>query len=365
LRFRGYILCAWQNAIATTRVASFDPAQAFVGAEWFDVLPRSSACPTLPSRVLLHAGPPFRGVPPAPVVNATIQAVLFEGWVTDEREARALLAAGGVEWQPAQQHGVVTPLAQVVSPSMPLAAIRLRGAVRYGAVLEGAAPALRFGAAAAECRDRLHALGSQLIGGVAPWLKRAPLPLAEPIRRGIARGDDGHARTAMITAEIVAALPMADARLADTLRSMSAFALPLLMAAASAALEEHGAGVTALGANGVEFGLRRGDSGWQSISSAPPRGGRLPGCAAVDPLPAIGDSVLVDYCGLGALIDAPAVRAALIDPRCGIVDTQRIMASGEAPLFNLGVLDAAGALGLIGRGTYRPDPALFRQRPNG
>jgi len=361
MRFRGYILCAWQSAIAITRVTSFDAAQAFVGAVWFDVLPRSAACPTLPSRVLLHAGPPYRGPPPAPVVNATIQAVLFEGWVKDEREARALLAAGGVEWQPAQHHGVVTPLAQVVSPSMPLAAIRSRGALRYGAVLEGASPALRFGSPAAECRERLDALGAQLIGSVAPGLKRVPLPLAEPIRRGIARGDDGHARTETITEEIIAALPIADARLADTLRTLRAFALPLLMAAASAALEEHGAGVTALGANGAEFGLRRrGDSGWQSIRSAPPRGGRLSGCEAVDPLPAIGDSVLVDYCGLGALIDAPALRAALVDPRCGIVDTHRIMAGGEAPLFNLAVLDAAGALGLIGRGTYRPDPTLFR-----
>ncbi len=342
-------------------MASFDPAQAFVGAVWFDVLPRRVACPTLRSRVLLHAGPPFRGAPPAPIVNATIQAVLFEGWVNDERQARELLATGGVEWQPAQHHGVVTPLAQVVSPSMPLAAIRLRGAVRYGAVLEGAAPALRFGSAAAECRDRLQALGSYLIGTVAPLLKRAPLPLEEPIRRGIARGDDGHARTASITEELLAALPVVGDRVADTLRSLSAFALPVLMAAASAALEAHGAGVTALGANGVEFGLRqRGQSGWQSIACAPPRGGRLPGCEAAEPLPAIGDSVLVDYCGLGALIDAPALRAALIDPNCGIVDTQRIMASGEAPLFNLGVLDAAGALGLIGRGTYRPDPMLFR-----
>jgi hypothetical protein len=76
-------------------------------------------------------------------------------------------------------------------------------------------------------------------------------------------------------------------------------------------------------------------------------------------LPAIGDSIVVDFCGLGGLIDAPATADALLDPVTGIVDPRRIEAGADAPMFNLAVLDAAGALGLIGRGTYRPDRSLF------
>jgi hypothetical protein len=339
-----------------------DPAQAFSGALWFDVVTRRRACASLPDRVLLHAGPPFRDAPPAPVWNATIQAVLFEGWVSNEHDAQALCASGGVEWQPAQDHGVVTPLAQVVSPSMPLAAVRLGNAVRYGAVLEGAPPALRFGSPAAVCRDRLASLGAQLIGSVAPRLQRNPLSLAEPIRHGIARGDDGHARTAAVNDELFRALALPHGALRDTLSSMAAFALPLLMAAASAALEERQAAVTALGGNGVEFGLRRrADPEWRRTPAAAPRGDRFADCEAIDPLPAIGDSVVVDYCGLGGLNDAPALRAALLDPQSGIVDIDRVVASAEPPIFNLAILDAAGERGLIGRGTYRPDLALFRR----
>lgn len=349
--------------IAARYARLMDLAQAFSGALWFDVVTRRSACPSLPDRVLLHAGPPLRGAPPAPVWNATVQAVLYEGWVSDEHDAHLLCVGGGVEWQPAQDHGVVTPLAQVISPSMPLAAVRLGNAVHYGAVLEGAPPALRFGSPAAVCRDRLASLGAQLIGSVAPRLQQNPLSLAEPIRHGIAHGDDGHARTAAVNDELVRALALPHGALRDTLSSMAAFALPLLMAAASAALEERHSAVAALGGNGEEFGLRRrGETRWQRIPAAPPHGSRLPDCAAIDPLPAIGDSVVVDYCGLGGLIDAPNLRDALVDPHSGIVDVDRILSSAEAPTFNLAILDAAGARGLIGRGTYRPDLALFRRQ---
>jgi len=367
-----------------------DPAQAFRGAVWCDVVLRSAACPQLPPRVLLHAGPPYsrgpayggpayrgpayggpayRG-PPAPVVNAAVQAILFEGWAVDERAASDLLASGGALLQPAQDHGVVTPLAQVVSPSMPLAVVRVKDDVRYGAVVEGAAPALRFGARAAECRGRLRTLSLALLAQVAPLLRRAPIALTEPIRRGVAGGDDCHSRTATVNAELIDSIAGLDAELKATLRDMSAFALPILMAAASAAMTSLQSTVAAIGANGIECGLRhRDDTTWRRIPAVPPDGQRLPGREAIVPLPAIGDSIVVDYCGLGGLIDAPSSREALLDPLSGIIDTRRVAswrsdplhgeAGGESPSFNLAILDATGATGLIGRGTYRPDPVLF------
>ncbi len=336
-----------------------DPAQAFRGAVWYDVLIRARACPHLPRSVLLHAGPPFQGAPPTPVVQAAIQSILFEEWAGDERTARAMLLGGEVVLRPAQDHGVVTPLAQVVSSSMPLAAIRIGRDVRYGAVLEGAAPALRFGSTAAECRHRLRALASLLLS-IAPLLRDAPVDLAEPIRRGIGDGDDGHSRTATINAELVASLRGLDATHRSALSDMSAFVLPLLMAAASAAMAALPSSVVAIGANGVDCGVRRGnDAAWCSRPASPPVGVRLAGSESSIALPAIGDSIVVDFCGLGGLIDAPATADALLDPVTGIVDPRRIEAGADAPMFNLAVLDAAGALGLIGRGTYRPDRSLF------
>ena len=43
----------------------------------------------------------------------------------------------------------------------------------------------------------------------------------------------------------------------------------------------------------------------------------------------------------------------------GLVDPASVAASGLPPLVNLAVLDASGAAGLVGRGWYAPDPALF------
>jgi hypothetical protein len=93
-------------------------------------------------------------------------------------------------------------------------------------------------------------------------------------------------------------------------------------------------------------------------------------------LGAIGDSAVIDFCGLGgqALSAAPllasewsavlpadalARRERLIDPDTGIVDARRVVASGLAPLINLAIIDRDGAAGLIGRGFYSTPLDLF------
>ena len=106
----------------------------------------------LPDRTLLHAGPPFQAgiLLPPPVRNAAASAAQFEGWAGDFDAACAALAGGDIRLAPAQDHGVVTPLAFVVSPSMP--ALRVSDAAgnaapRYAPVNDGPPPAaLRFGA---------------------------------------------------------------------------------------------------------------------------------------------------------------------------------------------------------------------------
>jgi hypothetical protein len=49
----------------------------------------------------------------------------------------------------------------------------------------------------------------------------------------------------------------------------------------------------------------------------------------------------------------------VVDPSSGLVDPERIAASGQLPLVNLAILDRAAARGLLGRGWYAPDHALF------
>lgn len=339
-------------------VEGVDLAQAFSGARWHDILPRSAVCPTLPVHVLLHAGPPLRGAPPVPVMNAAIQALLYEELAADEAQARQLLTAGDVVLEPAQDHGIVTPLAQVVSASMLLSAVTQHAQTAYGALIEGAAPALRFGSAARACRERLAVLNGHLARSVAPCVRRAPIALDTIIRQAVAAQDECHSRTGAANAALVSHIDGLDGAVAAALLAIPAFVLPVLMAGAAAALRHHHCAVEAIGGNGVEFGLRRrGESVWRQVPAHAPTG------ATAEPraisLPAIGDSVVIDYCGLGGQVDAPELRKALLDPSSGIIDDARIVATGRSPAFNLAILDSAGERGLIGRGTYYPPAALF------
>jgi hypothetical protein len=247
---------------------------------------------------------------------------------------------------------------------MVLVAVRQGSHVGLAAMLEGTPPALRFGSSDPACRGRLRRLGGLLTDQVRPVLHDAPLPLADIIREAVAAGEDCHARTAVANRALLAHLRRAakhglDAGTADALAALPAFVLPLFMAAAVAALQHHGCAVDALGANGIDFGMRRrGASDWSREAAVPPTGERLAGREGCAALPAIGDSVLVDFCGLGGQVDDPAIHDALRDPDTGILDIARI--GDTVPRFNLAILDAAGEVGLIGRGVYRPPATAFR-----
>jgi Protein of unknown function (DUF1116) len=356
---------------------TIDYARPFSQARWFDVLPRSTVCPELSARVLLHAGPPFRGAPPAPVVNAAIQALIFEGLANDAAAARDILEQGAVQLQPAQDHGIVVPLAQVVSASMPLAAVRQQGKVCYAPLLEARNPALRFGCAAPECLQRLRDVGDWIREAVVPTLHREPLAVDEVVRLAVAAGEECHSLLAAANEAMVSRLTGIDIGVAARLRENSAFVLTLLMAAAAASLRVHRCDLAAIGGNGVDFGVRyAGEATWRQVPAEAPRGTRLAGMEAVLPLGAIGDSAVIDFCGLGgqALAQSPTLakewrgllpadaftrRQGLVDPESGIVDPRRIAGAARAPLINLAILDRDGMAGLIGRGFYCPPEDLF------
>lgn len=352
-------------------------ALAFDDAFWFDIVPRHVACPGLPPQVLLHAGPPYRGSPPAAVLNAAVQALLYEGLAPDDDAARRMIASGAVRLAPAQDHHVATPLAQVVSASMPLLAARSRGEVFYAPVVEGPPPALRFGASDPRCRETLSALAAWLMDAVASLVRSKPVSVAAVIRTALANGDECHARTGAANEALLALLDGLDTDGIGRLRANPAFVLTVIMAGAGAALRSSEGGVEAIGGNGVEFGVRRrGEATWRCTAADAPRGTRFAAHGETAALAAIGDSAVIDFCGLGGQAmdsapllaaewahvlpgDALARRGALLDPASGMVDPVRVVLSRMSPLINLAILDAEGVAGLIGRGFYAPPASLF------
>ncbi len=356
-------------------------ARPFETAMLRDVVRRRDALPHLAPTVLLHAGPPLDGRLPEPVRNASIQALLYEGLAADEATARALLATRAVELQPAQDHGVATPLAQVVSASMPLVAVGSSQSVRWAPLIEGPAPALRFGTVDAQARERLAAMADFGLARLGPLLRAAPVALHPVVLHALAQGDECHARTGAANEALACAIGGLVEEERSMLRSNPGFTLPILMAAALWRLQQQTTGLAACGGNGVEFGFRlHGDTRWHTQAATPPVGTRFAGHDDTAALGAIGDSAVVDFCGLGgqAIAAAPALceewqsalppllraqRRAVVDPATGLVDPARVAASGVSPLVNLAVMDGAGKAGLIGRGVYRPGAALFGLAP--
>jgi hypothetical protein len=267
---------------------------------------------------------------------------------------------------------------------MPLAVVKQQQHVCYAPILEGQAPALRFGSAAPECLRRLRNVSAWIDSAVAPIVRREPLAIEEVIRAAVAAGDECHARTAAANEALVSRLHGldrdCDCDCAASLRSNPAFVLTVLMAAAAAALRTHRSNIEAIGGNGIDFGVRyRGEQAWQRIPAEAPRGLRFAGLDSVAPLAAIGDSPVIDFCGLGgqALSAAPQLvaewsgalpadaltrRQDLIDPHSGIVDPERVTRQASAPLINLAILDRDGTAGLIGRGIYSPPIGLFSRQ---
>jgi len=352
------------------------------GALWTDVLPRAIACPGIAPEVLLHAGPPYRGSAPAPVLQAAMQALLFESIAADERAAARLLGDGSIRLEPAQDHGVVTPLSQVVSASMPLIRVVHGSTVFHAAVVEGPAPALRFGSLNPACREALRDTAAWIDAVLAPRVRAHPVDIGAIVASATALGDECHARTVAAFEALLAQLDLPGAD-AARLRANPAFVLPVLMAASAAALHQGAGAILAIGGNGVDYGVRRRDAAqWEQVPAQAPLGPRLPGHENTAALAAIGDSAVIDFCGLGGQAfdaapellaewqavlptDAPSRRALLVDPASGVVDPQRIAHNALAPLINLAILDRSGTAGLIGRGVYAVPVRLFAAGADG
>ncbi|MDE1950519.1 MAG: DUF1116 domain-containing protein, partial [Burkholderiales bacterium] len=218
-------------------------------------------------RVVFHAGPPFESAAeiPQPVRHSIAVAALRESWATDFESAERLLSAGAIETAAAQDHGLLVPLAGVLSPAMAVLTVRdLDGSSTVHVALnEGQQHATRLGLADPELPRHLRWLDEEF----APWLGErfaSPLELAPAIAQALAEGDDCHARsvagsrwigrwlaqTAPLGSESTAALRFVD--------ESPAFALNFWMGAAALWLRaaEGVAGCTWLsraGGNGLRF----------------------------------------------------------------------------------------------------------------
>ncbi|KQZ01482.1 hypothetical protein ASD45_11945 [Pseudolabrys sp. Root1462] len=339
----------------------------------------------LPDKTLLHAGPPFHKgeAIPAPVLNSAAAAAQFEGWAGDFTAARRAITSGDIRLAPAQDHAVVTPLAFVVSPSMPALCVSdAAGHVspRYTPVNDGPPPgALRFGARHEGQFARLALLAR--IGQALGDALRDAVPVLPIMKAGLVGGDDLHGRVSAANSALADVLaPRLSGEADDYLSLANQFVLNVIMAACAVMIAagdgvEGSRLVTATGGNGIRFGWQLASACgiWQTAAAAAPVGPHFPHTTGRRFLPAIGDSAVIDACGFGAaaLRHAPVMIAVLrghvpesyfdatastafigshpafpLDLKLGL----DIDATGPARGVMLAAVDADGEAGLVGRG---------------
>lgn len=349
----------------------------------------------LAENVLLHAGPAFASPDhvTAPILNSACVAAVWEGLARDFDQAEAMIRAGEILLKPAQDHDVVTPLAAVVSASMPLHTVydAWRGQHRiFTPINGGARPAMRLGLRSEAVLDHIRWLNTRFLdvldGGLAEGIALVPLAVV-----GLMGGDDCHGRTPVagkaLAEELKDRTPngITDEDALEFLHSSPSLFLNLWMAATKIMMKlaegiEGSSFVTAAGGNGREVGIQiSGRPGeWFTTPAKPPVGAFDMDLPQDRALGAIGDSAVVEAFGLGAMAidlspeqkkglgaylpgDAaarssglsvgahPYFRALGVD----LGSTARgAVAQGAGPVISLGILDRLGEAGRLGGGIY-------------
>lgn len=338
----------------------------------------------LPQNTLLHAGPPYASISqvPVPVRTAAAQTLVLDGVCKSLEAGLDLITTEAYQLCPAQDDLVVTPLAQVVSSNSWVFKVTDGRISRYAPLVEGPPPALRFGSGDPQCLTAMRAMDI-VAAALQAELARNPLPLQPVIKAGLLDGDECHAVTLATHRHFLNALPALESLLAGK----PWFVLPILMAASAVALGRVGT-LCAAGGNGVAFGWRStltldtpARNRWLTVPASAPEGQLFSDNDASRVLPAIGDSAVIDFAGLGAQALAfspdmqevwrtclpdrtPVVREHVINPQTGLVCVSQILRSDKSPSVHLAMVDAHGSGKILGRAAYTPDPGLFAVKPD-
>ena len=344
--------------------------------------------------VLLHAGPPFPdpGEITRPILNSACVAAVYEGLAPSLDAAERMIASEEILLKPAQDVNVVTPLAAVVSASMPLHSVydAWRGQHRTFAPINGGnRPALRLGLKSQAVLEHVKWLNTRCLdvlqGGLAEGIALVPLAV-----EGLKGGDDCHGRTPVAGAALVRELidrspnGIGDDEVLEFLKGSPSIFLNLWMAATKLMMTRadgipDSGFVTAAGGNGRDFGIQvSAISGrWYTVPATAPEGAFDVDLPTSRALGAVGDSAVVDAFGLGAMAAAeddplnsagsahamsvgehPYFRGTGLKLGCSAM---AVAESGHAPQISLGILDREGEAGRLGGGLYQVPVTPFAQ----
>ena len=349
----------------------------------------------LDENILLHAGPAFSNPSKItlPILNSACVAAVFEGLAKNFDQAEAMILASEIILKPSQDHDVVTPLAAVVSASMPLHTVydAWGGQQRvYAPINAGSRPAMRLGLRSEAVLEHIRWLNTRFLDvledGLAEGIALVPLAVI-----GLAGGDDCHGRTPVAYAALVNELKdrtlhaITDENVLQFMATSPSLFLNLWMAATKCMMKlaegvDGSSFITAAGGNGREIGIQiSGLPGqWFTVAASAPKGKFDVDLPEDRSLGAIGDSAVVEAFGLGAMVielspeqkkllsaylpDDAAVRTSRLsvgahpnfrNHTIKLGSTARgAVGAGAGPVIGLGILDKLGKVGRLGSGIY-------------
>lgn len=337
-----------------------------------DVAPAAEAMGL--KRTILHAGPPISWDRMCgPQKRGVLGAIRFEGWAKDNASAEALVKNGQVNLSPCHRYGAVGTMTGIVSPSMPVLVVKNEtfGNTGYATFNEGRGNTLWFGVCDEGTLKRLRWIRDDL----GPAMKAAieqhgPLDIFDIVSQGLQMGDECHARSAACTALLVKKLmptmleagvsPDGVARIVRFMDDNSHFFLSFTIAGVKATMDAaHGVPystvITAMARNGVDFMVRIGGLGhhWLVAPVSPmDEAVYYTGYSVEDAAGDIGDSAIIETCGLGGMAIAgaptvaPFVGGSLAD-EIAVVKTFQTIALAQHDKFKLPPMDSANTpLGL-------------------
>jgi hypothetical protein len=381
------------------------------------VRPAHECLPGLTKTTINHAGPPVRWEDMCgPMRGAYIGALKYEGLATTDAEAEALMASGKISYGPNHAHGAVAPMTGMISYSMPLFEVENEsfGNKAYCPINEGIGQVMRFGANGPEVIERLHWLEKVLAPAIdATLVATGGVNLKNIMAQSLAMGDEMHQRNvassllfyksiAVELAKVVAPMPSGHEIVSFLVAKNEQFFLNLAMAACKSLTDPlrnipYSTVITAMSRNGVDFGVNisaLGDA-WFTAPCLLPKALYFPGYSEADANPDMGDSAIVECCGIGgfAMGSAPAVvrfvgAGGLEDAQrysenmaritvgtnndlamptmdfAGVaqgIDIRKVVATGILPVINTGVAHRLPGIGQVGAGIVTPPMSVMTQ----
>lgn len=303
---------------------------------WVGMKPAIECVPDIHEKLILHSGPAIAWEDMCETQRqGGVNGVMYEGLAKTEEEARQKLASGEIEFAAGNDYHIVVPGSGIATPHMVVNIVEDRhtGVRGYCAPFEGPnrGGLAGWGVYNPAIKKHLDNMRDNLGPAFDSVLQKAGgMGLKRMIVRGVEMGDELHSRQdacgLILTNELMKLLydsdltPDIKTQCVELLYGTVRFFHPLGMAAAMSLLEgirnvPYSTVVTAMLGNGVTYGIKIAGLGneWFTAPSPMLEGSFVSADIDMsDVLPWIGDSCMLEACGLGgsAAAAAPAVMRA-------------------------------------------------------